>query len=539
MKGIIDKNDLAYITERYGVPLASEPCPIGDKGKVNPHVSRFKYGKDRYLSVFHVKPVYYETNTGAWHPLYEVCQYYGNKNVVIHYEKLLQIHPRYLEWLKKRTAILGGKVLVTNPFTDTPSEYGYITQLVHTTIARPNIGLTTTTVYPDPDPETTTCDGFVTSGYKSTMQLMHDTTTGDGGQATSPFGNNTYIIRTLRNASGYYGARCFWLFDTASIPDGDTINSAILSLYGHTYAYDNDNATTFEIVASNPASNTNIVAGDFDNISYTSFGALAFGSMSQSAYNDFTLDSNGRANVSKTGISKFGALTGQDLNVAAQSSGQDNIFATKESESSGTTTDPKLVVDHSGGSAYTQDIEEAATGNDSIRRDTTKTHEEAGTANDNIIKGKASRYVENVTGSDSVDTLLIKLQTLLESVNITETFTRAMTKAYTEAVGVADTIRKETTKLFSEIVEATASATALTATYVQTLLETVTASDSITRLVGYVRSFIETVTTNDYFRIALNGINALWSDLYSDTADAWSELYTDTTDAWSDKYIDN
>lgn len=191
------------------------------------------------------------------------------------------------------------------------------------------------------------------------------------------------------------------------------------------------------------------------------------------------------------------------------------------------------------GSAYTQDVEEQATAADNLIKDTSKPIEEATTGNDTIIKGKASRYTENVNVTASSDTLLVKLATLLENVNITETFTRAMTKAYAEAVGVADTIRKETTKLFSEVVEITASATALTATYVQILLETVTAGDSISRLVGYVRSFTELVTTNDYFRIALNGINALWSDLYSDTADAWQDLYTDTTDAWSDKYIDN
>jgi hypothetical protein len=192
---------------------------------------------------------------------------------------------------------------------------------------------------------------MITSGYKSTMQLAHDTVTGDGSQASSPYGNGLFLMRTLRNASGYYLHRNMYLFDTSAISSGDTISSAILSLYGNSFAYDNDSGTTVEIVASSPASNTSVVNGDFDNFSYTSFASLSIGSVNQTAYNDFTLDANGRANVTKAGISKFGMMTGLDLNVGALSSGQDNIIAFYEAGQSGTTQDPKLVVEHASGAS--------------------------------------------------------------------------------------------------------------------------------------------------------------------------------------------
>lgn len=214
-------------------------------------------------------------------------------------------------------------------------------------------GNTTTTVYCQAAPASTAMNAIVSSGYKSTMQLAHDTTTGDGSGTSSPFGNNQFIIRALRNASGYYLQRCFWLFDTSAISSGDTISSATLSLYGGTFAYANSNSTTYEIVASSPASNTTIANSDFDNVSYTSFASIAFASLSQSAYNDFSLDSNGIANVTKEGISKFGSITGLDLNVTSMTSGQDNIMAVYEASYTGTTRDPKLVVEHTGGSSNT------------------------------------------------------------------------------------------------------------------------------------------------------------------------------------------
>lgn len=342
----LDLNDLQYIKRLGYKPIGFTACPISAKGVVNPFATQFHLPNNKIVSVFHVKPIYYETRSGNWRPLSEITSNFGNKKITLN-ENWRNAHPRFIDWLTKRQSYFGQTLLLPSPFGVIPSKYQNI---IRPTL---NIGMTVTTVYPDPNPETTTCDGGSSSGYFSTMQLAHDATTGDGGYATSPFGNNCYIFRALRNASGYYLGRVFFLFDTSSIDSGDTVSDAVVSLYGNSFAYGDPSVTTCEIVASNPASNTDIVAGDFDAFSYTSFASIAFASMSQSAYNDFTLNASGVANVTKAGISKFGGLTGLDLNVTSMTSGHDNIFAFKEAESAGTSTDPKLVVTHTAGGGST------------------------------------------------------------------------------------------------------------------------------------------------------------------------------------------
>lgn len=195
--------------------------------------------------------------------------------------------------------------------------------------------------------------------------------------------------------------------------------------------------------------------------------------------------------------------------------------------------------DLTGGSAYTQDIVEAATANDTIQRAVTKTFTEVATANDTAKKDTTKSFSENATAADSAATLVVKLQELLEAVGVSDTIQRNITKTYTEAVTAADTIIKATTKAFTEAVNAVASATAQTATYTQVLLESVNVTASLSKIVGYVRSFTETVSVRDYIIAKLNGINAFWSDIYTETADAWSDIYSATTDDWSDIYKDN
>lgn len=336
----VDFNDVQYILERGYKPQSFSVGLKGKDGRILPHVTQFNLEDGKSVSVFHVKPIYYETKSGHWRPISEICLYHGNSRIVLN-ENWRNASPRFIEWLIKRQAVLGSELLLPTPFGEFKTQ-DYARPSVH-------LGMTITTVYPDPDPETTTMDGMVTSGYAASWAALRAIGTGDGAGSTSPYGNNCYIVRALRNASGYYVNRTMFLFDTSSISSGDTINSATLSLYGNTFAYVNNSSTSFEIVQSNPASNTDIVAGDIDAFSFTSFASINYSSLSQSAYNDFSLNASGISNVTKAGISKFGGITGLDLNQTTMTSGHDNIFAFKEAESSGTSTDPKLAVDHTSG----------------------------------------------------------------------------------------------------------------------------------------------------------------------------------------------
>ena len=100
-------------------------------------------------------------------------------------------------------------------------------------------------------------------------------------------------------------------FLTSSIGAGKLISDVVLSL--------NETATSValgdtdcDIVASTPASDNDIVAADYSQLGSTPFASIAISALSAGVYNDFTLDANGRANISPTGVSKFGTRLGWD-----------------------------------------------------------------------------------------------------------------------------------------------------------------------------------------------------------------------------------
>lgn len=351
----IDLNDRAYVEERSGLVVASEPCPQDRRtGKINPHVSRFKLlGKhEQQVSVFHVKPIYYEHVTSTdeelvFRPMYEVCEHYGNRRVVFKYEKLLEVHPRYIEWLRKRMVLINGEVLITSLFGTSLQTFGYTHEIVHAAVAKPKIGMTVTTVYPDPSPETTTVDGMAaeqTDAVWATIRAAAGDTATDSAAAVS-FAYHHYTGSQWGQIN-----RGFSLFDTSSIPDTDNIDSAILSYYVTTK--DTTNTDSVSVIDTNPASNTVLVAGDYDSLvtgTKQSDTDIALSSISTSAYNDWTLNATGRGNISKTGVSKFGARLTSDVDnsePASPSSGWTGINVS-QADQTGTTEDPKLAVTHS------------------------------------------------------------------------------------------------------------------------------------------------------------------------------------------------
>lgn len=106
--------------------------------------------------------------------------------------------------------------------------------------------------------------------------------------------------------------RFFTLFNTATLTADATISAAVISFYGSDKANGNG-SPAFHVAAATPAANDSIAASDYGNVGSTSFGNVAYASYSTSAYNDITLDANGRANISKTGISKFSEQLSWDI----------------------------------------------------------------------------------------------------------------------------------------------------------------------------------------------------------------------------------
>ena len=219
-------------------------------------------------------------------------------------------------------------------------------------------GNTTSTFYSGAgDGWTDTYPGYATwaTGHDLTSApagRVSYTGSGEEGFATvgNPDGTNTYIRR------GYLP------FDTSSLPDGDDISSATLSLWVVTVLDgDNDGDDWINIVQTTQASNTTLSETDYDQcgaVSNPTEGAtrkdLSSG-FTSNAYNDFALNATGITWISKTGYTKLGVREGHDAtNVAlVKTSAVYNSISGYYSEATGTANDPKLVVEHSAGAPAT------------------------------------------------------------------------------------------------------------------------------------------------------------------------------------------
>lgn len=215
---------------------------------------------------------------------------------------------------------------------------------------------TTTTAYPNPNVETTSVDGvMLRDGVDENWatiragagNLAIDTGTGNACAELEDRTNNNWTSLTR---SGY-------LFDTSGIPDAESIDSAIQSLYGYTKSDAASLTPTVNIYSFSPASNTALVAADFAiaNFGSTAFcdTAVTYASWSGTgAYSNFTYNATGLAAISKTGITKTAGMfvfdaTNTTPTVDGNSSSNRTYMFCKFADEAGTGSDPVIVVQSS------------------------------------------------------------------------------------------------------------------------------------------------------------------------------------------------
>lgn len=195
------------------------------------------------------------------------------------------------------------------------------------------IGKTVSTFYPSSD----------SSIYyeNATWSTVHDATSG----TLYDSGGLTYVL-TRYLSPNYHIWRFFMVFDTSSIPDGDVISSATLSVY--TTVKGGTAACAYNIYGST-CSNT-VVAGDFDLLDATAQcdTAISHSSLATSAYNNYAFNSTGIGNISKTGLSKFAYREANydAANSAIPAVTNNTYFEIRTVNFTGTASDPKLVVTH-------------------------------------------------------------------------------------------------------------------------------------------------------------------------------------------------
>jgi len=134
-------------------------------------------------------------------------------------------------------------------------------------------------------------------------------------------------------------------FDASALGSSATLTAGNLGMYGNTAVFSGLGAFEVDIVSSTPASDTALANGDYANLGSTPFASIASTSLVNGGYNSFSLNASGLANISKTGISKFGMRLNWDTDDSfggTWSSGQISGQYYMDGGYSGTTRDPKI-----------------------------------------------------------------------------------------------------------------------------------------------------------------------------------------------------
>lgn len=206
-------------------------------------------------------------------------------------------------------------------------------------IVKGKIGNTTTTIYP-------AYDAYLgrENNSQTWTQMRDDTVSEYQGQYTNTTGTYAGFVN-YKSGSFRSIERAFWTFDTSSIPDSDTVSSASINLKTYTLTGANPDSCTYHIVSVSPASKTSVASGDYDSFGTTSWGSVALSTISSSStYYSWTLDSNGIANISKTGNDCFGMRMNRDIDNSEPTGVNRRSFY--YSSATGTTSDPYLTVEH-------------------------------------------------------------------------------------------------------------------------------------------------------------------------------------------------
>lgn len=194
-------------------------------------------------------------------------------------------------------------------------------------------------------------------------------------------------------------------FDTSAIPDNATIDSATLSLYGSSKTNGLDK-TDLHIVSATPASTSSLATTDYSQTGTTSFGEVAYDDFSSGAYNDISLNASGLANISKTGITKFGVRLEWDVNGSFtgtnQAAGAQTRFVFSSADESGTSQDPKLVVNYT--MTGFSDPTNAYTSNDTYATATTSTGDISVQLSGDGGTTYSSSLTKTFTSSESTET---------------------------------------------------------------------------------------------------------------------------------------
>ena len=175
------------------------------------------------------------------------------------------------------------------------------------------------TFNPEAHPETTSVDGRVWVAAQNAIWGTVRNTTGNNAADNEVDVDLVYADSTTTTNQYATILRGIFLFDTSSLTTNAIISAATISFYGTAKSNGlvfTDAHASIALVSSNPAVNIALANTDFNVANFGStryISDFSYAAYSTSAYNDMTLNADGRAAIAKTGITKFGTMFACDL----------------------------------------------------------------------------------------------------------------------------------------------------------------------------------------------------------------------------------
>lgn len=142
--------------------------------------------------------------------------------------------------------------------------------------------------------------------------------------------------------------RLLFSFDTSSIPDGATITSASLFLYGTSKA-NGLGKPDLHIVGGSPSTTFDLIPSDYSALGSISFGSIDYDSFSTSGYNEIVLNAAGINQIDDSGVTCYGARLSWDLFnsfTGTWASSTQSYLGLYMADRAGTSQDPKLVINY-------------------------------------------------------------------------------------------------------------------------------------------------------------------------------------------------
>ena len=208
--------------------------------------------------------------------------------------------------------------------------------------------MSTLVVYPDPNVEVTSVDGYAQRQVAGdSWSDLHN----GAGTSASDLASFGVAISIAADATAYLTLRRpFFLFDTSSIGSGQAVSACTLQIWCSGHVDNDDYTPTYNVYSSSPASNTAIVSSDYANVGTTAYASDVTQSTISSiepGYATWTFTATGIAAIAMTGISKFCLRNNYDATNTDPGKGGRNgtcNITIRWAEQAGTDNDPVLTV---------------------------------------------------------------------------------------------------------------------------------------------------------------------------------------------------